>query len=106
MIPHDGHRRAGAAYRLLLRMLPASFRTTYGSAMEDTFAAAHASAKAKGLRALLNLYRRELFDLMRTAVVLRLGTRKRDGHRSGPWLGTGSLRDALRMLRRQPFHAV
>ena len=69
-------REGSRLYRGLLCLLPARFRERHGAAMEQAFCSLRSASRARGWRALAGVYVMESWDVVRTAVVLRVRTRR------------------------------
>lgn len=76
---HDEARRTQVPrlYCILLHLLPRWFRGRHSAAMQDAFAALYVEALRAGSRAILALWWREAWDLLRTGLSLRVGGARR-----------------------------
>src|SRR5215207_3840715 len=89
-------------YRTLLRLYPRPFRGRYGAEMMRAFADRRRAAAAQGLIPLAACHAGALRDLMANAIAERLETRRRRGSRASLTSLVHDLRNAVRMLRREP----
>lgn len=93
----------GAAYRVLLRFLPRSFRVRHGTAMEEVFAQRLQDARRRGVGAVLGLVAREVVDVGVTGLRLRARGRWTRGVARGT---LDDLRQAVRSLARRPVFTL
>jgi hypothetical protein len=103
---------AGRVFRWLLRIYPPRYRRRFGDDAHATFVSAHARARSGGASSLLGFWRRNIADVVRSAVAewkselvgsWRSGARmRRGGFRVVVGVG-GDVNVAVRALMRRPL---